>query len=140
MIAHDLKTWPAYFRPIWDGEKTFEIRYDDRGFQRGDVVILREWDRGNSCDCKSAHHADDCGRYTGRRVLAEIGYVTASTSARGQQPGFQGRGYVVFSLINAERVEAPTAEGRTDEQLVPGLTHHHYAPGGFIPKPRPPSS
>lgn len=105
MIVHELKTWPSYFRPIWDGEKTFEIRFDDRGFQRGDVVNLREWDRGLPCECHSTHHAPGtCSRYTGRRVLAEIGYVTASTSPRGQQRGFEGRGYVVFSLINVEHI------------------------------------
>lgn len=118
MIVHELKTWVSYFRPLWDGEKTFEIRFDDRGFQRGDLLDLREWDRARGCECKSAHHNDDCARYTGRRILAEIGFVTASTSPRGQQPGFQGRGYVVFSLINVDRVEAGA---ETDAApLVPG--------------------
>lgn len=107
MIVHELKTWPSYFRPLWDGEKTFEIRFDDRGFQRGDMVNLREWDRGLRCECHSTHHdPKTCTRYTGRRILAEIGYVTASTSPRGQQRGFEGRGYVVFSLINVDHIEA----------------------------------
>lgn len=105
MIVHDLKTWLPHFRPVWDGEKTFEIRVDDRGFQRGDLANLREWDIALSCECRSNHHDEKtCTRYTGRRILAEIGYVAASTPRRGNQPGFSGGGYVVFSLINVERI------------------------------------
>ena len=29
---------------MWDGTKTFEVRYDDRGFTPGDLLILIEWD------------------------------------------------------------------------------------------------
>lgn len=105
MIVHDLKTWPTYFRAQWDGDKTFDCRIDDRGFQRGDVVNLREWDRDIKCACNSSRHdPKTCAKYTGRRILAEIGYVLASTPARGNQPGFSGNGYVVFSLINVDRI------------------------------------
>lgn len=118
MIVHDLKTWPAYFRPLWDGEKTFEIRFDDRGYQRGDLVNLREWDRGRTCECGSSNHVTECARYTGRRIVAEIGYVTASTAPRGAQRGFEGHGYVVFSLINADRVDA--GEDDAAAEVLPG--------------------
>lgn len=42
--TYELKTWPAFFQLTWVGEKTFEYRKDDRGFQVGDVLRLREWD------------------------------------------------------------------------------------------------
>lgn len=38
---HILKCWPAYFDAVARGEKTFEIRRDDRGFQRGDILVLQ---------------------------------------------------------------------------------------------------
>lgn len=39
-IVHHLKTQPVYFDAVERGDKPFEIRLDDRGFQRGDVVRL----------------------------------------------------------------------------------------------------
>jgi len=69
---HDLKTWPEFFGGLWAGAKTFEIRRDDRGFVRGDVLLLREW------------HAR--GGYTGRLVVARVTYVLPV--APGLEPGF----------------------------------------------------
>lgn len=106
--VHELKTWPAYFQCVWDGEKTFEVRLDDRGYQRGDRVVLREWDRSRSCACHGTDHRGDCGKYTARTVTARIGHVTASTPPRGSQRGFNGMGYVVFSLCDVvTRAETP---------------------------------
>lgn len=42
--VHELKVWPQFFRPLVTGERTFELRLDDRGYQAGDVLVLREWD------------------------------------------------------------------------------------------------
>lgn len=39
-VTHELKTLPAYFDAVERGEKTFEVRRDDRGFQKGDIVRL----------------------------------------------------------------------------------------------------
>ncbi|XTP37108.1 ASCH/PUA domain-containing protein [Mycobacterium sp. TJFP1] len=43
MSVHELKTWPLHFREIVAGRKTFEVRKNDRGFQVGDVLLLREY-------------------------------------------------------------------------------------------------
>jgi hypothetical protein len=40
---HELKTVPPYFDAVKSGTKTFEVRRDDRGFQPGDLLVLREW-------------------------------------------------------------------------------------------------
>jgi hypothetical protein len=40
---HDLKTWPESFEPVVEGKKRCEFRKDDRGFERGDLLLLREW-------------------------------------------------------------------------------------------------
>lgn len=42
-MEHELKTWPEPFQKIWDGKKLFEFRKNDRGFEKGDLLRLREW-------------------------------------------------------------------------------------------------
>lgn len=44
-MYHELKTWPRYFDLVRKGEKTFEVRKNDRSFTVGDTLVLREWDR-----------------------------------------------------------------------------------------------
>ncbi len=43
MKQHELKIWPEFFNKVLSGEKTFELRKDDRAFRAGDVLILKEW-------------------------------------------------------------------------------------------------
>lgn len=78
-VIHQLKTLPCYFMAVQGGEKTFEIRDNrDRGFQKGDVVILQEFDPQTQT-------------LTGRQLRRVITYVTNYE----QQPGF-----VVFAMSN----------------------------------------
>lgn len=44
MKTHDLKTWPEFFEAVATGQKTFEVRKNDRDYQRGDVLMLHEWE------------------------------------------------------------------------------------------------
>ena len=44
MKDHELKSWPTYFSATIAGYKKFEFRLDDRGFQVGDTLWLREWE------------------------------------------------------------------------------------------------
>jgi len=60
--VHDLKTWPPYFAALLDGRKTFEIRENDREFQVGDMLRLREWDPASS-------------EYTGREMMRVVSYI-----------------------------------------------------------------
>lgn len=83
-MHHELKILPPYFEAVIDGRKTFEIRKDDRGFQSGDTVTLREYDPGNK-----GYYRSEEEMYTKRKYNATIGYV----SAYEQKPG-----WVVFSL------------------------------------------
>lgn len=76
--VHKLKTWPAFFRRVASGEKTFEIRKDDRGFQKGDVLLLQEWDP------KHLEIGGPANPYTGEALRCEVTYVTGWE----QKPGF----------------------------------------------------
>lgn len=44
MAEHILKCWPNSYDAIEAGVKCFEWRRDDRGFEVGDVLVLRKWD------------------------------------------------------------------------------------------------
>lgn len=43
-MEHYLKIWPEHWRRIFEGTKIFEIRNNDRFFQRGDTVVLQAFD------------------------------------------------------------------------------------------------
>lgn len=49
--THELKILPQFFKEARSGNKYFEIRKNDRDYQTGDVIILREHDGLNySCE------------------------------------------------------------------------------------------
>jgi hypothetical protein len=43
--THDLKCDPEYFQAVKSGDKTFEVRQNDRDFHVGDYINLLEYDR-----------------------------------------------------------------------------------------------
>lgn len=44
--THKLKLDTEYFDAVACGMKNFEVRFDDRGFQRGDILQLARYGRG----------------------------------------------------------------------------------------------
>ena len=52
-MIHELKIYPEWFNAVISGEKTFEIRKNDRPFEKGDLLALNEYNydhyTGNSC-------------------------------------------------------------------------------------------
>lgn len=73
MKTHELKTWPAWFELVASHAKTFEVRRDDREFEQGDRVNLREYD-------PVTHE------YSGREAHGMIGFVLRG--AMGIEPGY----------------------------------------------------
>lgn len=58
-IEHDLKCWPEPFDLTRSGFKPWEFRKNDRDYQEGDTLLLREWDPRNQC-------------YMGRSVILHV--------------------------------------------------------------------
>jgi hypothetical protein len=81
---HDLKTWPVYFQAVLRGDKTAEVRKDDRCFQRGDRLVLHEFD-------------PDTGEFTGEYCERFVTHVL-----RGGQFGIED-GFVVLSISEVNR-------------------------------------
>lgn len=78
MTVHELKTWPEYYWAVSNGEKTFEIRKNDRNFEVGDYLKLQEYDF-----CKQ--------EYTGEYMFVRVTYLL------GVQP-FVADGYVCMAI------------------------------------------
>lgn len=51
-MIHSLKIYPKFFEEIIEKKKTFEMRFNDRGFEVGDLLALNEWD-GEKCTHRS---------------------------------------------------------------------------------------
>ncbi len=41
---HKVKIWPAFHKPKLDGSALFDVRINDRGYQKGDHIHYTEWD------------------------------------------------------------------------------------------------
>lgn len=77
-MKHELKTWPEYFNAVVDGTKNFEVRKNDRNFQIGDMLVLKEWDQLRES-------------YTGSQVCGKVTYILIN-------PQFVKEGYIIMGL------------------------------------------
>lgn len=61
----ELKIKPEYFAAVVRGEKKFELRYNDRDYQVGDILILREYEHfkftGCEIEVRITHILENCG-------------------------------------------------------------------------------
>lgn len=81
-MNHFLKIWPQHYEPLVQGYKTFEVRGNDRGFQKGDTLLLIET------------REDIPGIGTGRTATAVVSYVHSGLG--------MADGYVVLGVQNVE--------------------------------------
>ena len=96
-MEHELKTWPGYFQPVKSGDKTFEVRENDRDFCVGDTLWLREY----------ALVGETAG-YTGDSVKVCVTYILA-----GGKFGIED-GYVVMGIRLADVAANPPAHRERD--------------------------
>lgn len=82
-VTHELKIWPQYFEAVVDGSKTFELRENDRDFQVGDILWLREYEPSSK-------------KITGQSAMRRVTYMV-------EGPVFGlARGFVVMSIVPHE--------------------------------------
>lgn len=75
-MRHEIKILPEYFEDKIEGIKDWEIRFNDRDYQVGDILIEQEWSEDTS--------------WTGRCMEEEIKAVYKNLP-------FVKEGYVVLS-------------------------------------------
>lgn len=73
---HKLKIMPEYYRAIERGDKTFEVRKNDRDFRVYDILELKEFFGGE---------------YSGREITAEVTYIL-------DDPEYCKEGYVIMGI------------------------------------------
>lgn len=74
-MTHTLKTIQPYYSKVESGEKTFEIRRNDRPFKVGDTLILQEYIALTKT-------------YTGEEVKKKITYIFNGSSDFGMYTDF----------------------------------------------------
>lgn len=76
---HDLKIHTRFFDDLASGNKNFEVRFNDRGYQVNDTVTLNEYKKH---------------KYTGKAISATISYILTHEHF----PEAVTEGYVVLAL------------------------------------------
>ena len=87
MRIHELKIWPEFFEAVAAGVKTAEFRQNDRGFEVGDKLHLREWSQPSN-------------EYSGREKFATVTHIV-----HGGRFGLPA-GYCVMSIV----LDSPVAK------------------------------
>ena len=85
-MIHELKLLPQYYNDVALGIKTFELRKNDRDFQVGDELVLREWD------------GED---YTGRSLFRHVVYIYHGCNCYGLEEGYCILGMKMSPIPNA---------------------------------------
>lgn len=92
-MRHILKTDPEVFQAVIDGRKTHEIRFNDRGFEVGDQLHLRETTR-TGADISAGAALE----YTGRETVKTVSHVLSGYGL--------AEGWVVLSLESTGVLQA----------------------------------
>lgn len=93
MRVHRLKSWARFWDAVFQGNKTFEIRKDDRDFEVGDILELVRVAQ------VSPHEPTD---EPPRILYKRVSYISCSVPAFGLEPG-----YVVLALVPAPHLHRP---------------------------------
>lgn len=90
MAIIEKKTWPEVFERVLSGEKKFDLRVADFDIQRGDELVLEEWD-------------PVIKEFTGRSIFKRVDYVgTFSLDSFGQREFIEKHGMYIITLEDAE--------------------------------------
>lgn len=135
---HELKILPQYFNKISSGEKTFELRKNDRDFQVDDILILKEWD--HELIYKNEFGEEKWGNphYTGREIKKKITYVYhGCPNGLGLRKGFSilalGE-YVEMGSITDKELDSYAKFSDYEKKIIKEMYAKH--PKGTFPNPR----
>lgn len=99
MKHHYLKIAPEYYEAVRSGEKTFEVRLNDRNYQVNDVLHLQEFNNGE---------------YTGRELVKVASYILNDAA-------YCKEGYVVIALkehFKCTKMLCPMQVGAVDNCVL----------------------
>lgn len=106
-VCHELKSWPIYFEPVFNWKKRCEMRQNDRGFEAGDFLLLREWEQGGP----PASEILPDSRYTGRWAIVRVTYIDVPGSIPSDPPIVASGDAVVMSFVLLDQSDdAPEPE------------------------------
>ncbi len=95
--THELKTDPEVFQASFWGNRDYEIRFNDRGYQVGDRLILRETEFSGE-EMKLGKHL----RYTGLSMTRTICHVLTGYGLED--------GWVILAVNSKENLAATNKE------------------------------
>lgn len=61
MKIHEVKTNSGIFQEVWMGRKFAELRWDDRDYKIGDILVQKEWKLRNRQFTNRSVSAKICG-------------------------------------------------------------------------------
>ena len=104
-VEHELKCWPVYFDAIERGKKPFDVRYNDRCYQKGDTVLLRRYSVNE-------------GFTEGKEIRAEITFVL---------PGGQFGIDAGWCVLGLRVIEQPTHRHEKTGALYHFVAHGNHS-------------
>lgn len=93
--VHQIRLGASFFEDVRSGEKTFELRKNDRGYKKGDILEMMEF-------------AD--GRYTGRSVKVLVTYILEDFT--GLEDGYCIMGIKIMSICGSDMATEQEAAGQ----------------------------
>ena len=73
-MIHKVRLWPQFYEATLARDKMFEVRVNDRGYQKCDTIVLQEFDPEKIIE-QSDGKGFEKGAYTGREMIFTISYV-----------------------------------------------------------------
>lgn len=95
-MEHYLKELPEYYKAVVSGDKTFEVRKNDRYYKVGDFLILQEF-------------ADE--KYTGYSCRCSVTYILNNAE-------YCKDGYVILGIKYLNDVTLPDENGNPRPALI----------------------
>lgn len=100
-MIHTVKCYPEHFGKLKSGEKTFEVRKNDRPYVVGDYLAVNEFASADPYEevfeelLEYFSREADNGRYSGDCLLFKITYIL-------DNPQFCKEGMVILGLARCE--------------------------------------